>query len=105
MYESYEECYVLKKEVNGHVFQINDNNRVFIPVPLIVSRNISAFGPELAYRLCIVAQPTLMDVTSYFWYTIIYWAPKETIHSIYLKLFYSKNETLTFIGRNVILGV
>ena len=28
----------------------------------------SAFGPELAYRL-FVAQPTLMDVTRYFWYT------------------------------------
>ena len=35
----------------------------------------------------------------------IYWAPKETIHSIYLKLFYSKNETLTFVVRNVIVGV
>ena len=30
----------------------------------------SAFGPELAYRLR-VAQPTLMDVTIYFWYTFI----------------------------------
>ena len=30
----------------------------------------SAFGPELAYRLC-VAQPTLMDVTRYIWYTFI----------------------------------
>ena len=30
----------------------------------------SAFGPELAYRLR-VAQPTLMDVPIYFWYTII----------------------------------
>ena len=30
----------------------------------------SAFGPGLAYRLC-VAQPTLMDVPIYFWYTII----------------------------------
>ena len=30
----------------------------------------SAFGPELAYRLR-VAQPTLMDVTRYFWYTFI----------------------------------
>ena len=29
-----------------------------------------AFGPELAYRLR-VAQPTLMEVTRYFWYTII----------------------------------
>ena len=36
---------------------------------------------------------------------IIYWAPKETIHSLYLKLFYSKNETLTFLLRNVILGI
>ena len=30
----------------------------------------SAFGPEHAYRLR-VAQPTLMDVPIYFWYTII----------------------------------
>ena len=30
----------------------------------------SAFGPELAYGLR-VAQPTLMDVTRYFWYTLI----------------------------------
>ena len=30
----------------------------------------SAFGPELAYRLR-VAQPTLMDVPIYFWYTLI----------------------------------
>ena len=30
----------------------------------------SAFGPELAYRLR-VAQPTLMDVARYFWYTLI----------------------------------
>ena len=30
----------------------------------------SAFGPELAYRLR-VAQPSLMDVTRYFWYTFI----------------------------------
>ena len=30
----------------------------------------SAFRPELAYRLR-VAQPTLMDVTRYFWYTFI----------------------------------
>ena len=30
----------------------------------------SVFGPELAYRLR-VAQPTLMDVTRYFWYTFI----------------------------------
>ena len=30
----------------------------------------SAFEPELAYRLR-VAQPTLMDVTRYFWYTFI----------------------------------
>ena len=30
----------------------------------------SAFGPELAYRLR-AAQPTLMDVTIYFWYTYI----------------------------------
>ena len=37
--------------------------------------------------------------------TIIYWAPKETIHSIDLKSFYSKNETLIFVVRNVILGV
>ena len=37
-------------------------------------------------------------------YRYIYWAPKETIHSIYLQLFYSKNETLTFVVRNVILG-
>ena len=35
----------------------------------------------------------------------IYWAPKETIHSIYLKLFFCKNETQTFVVRNVILGV
>ena len=34
----------------------------------------------------------------------LYWAPKETIHSI-LKLFYSKNETLKFVVRNVILDV
>ena len=38
-------------------------------------------------------------------FSFIYWAPKETIHSIYLTLFYSKNETLTFFVRNVILGV
>ena len=38
-------------------------------------------------------------------YKNINWAPKETIHSIYLKLFYSKIETLTFVVRNVILGV
>ena len=30
----------------------------------------SAFGPELAYRLR-ESQPTLMDVTRYFWYTLI----------------------------------
>ena len=30
----------------------------------------SDFGPELLYRLC-EAQPTLMDVPIYFWYTII----------------------------------
>ena len=30
----------------------------------------SAFGPELVYRLR-VAQPTLMDVARYFWYTLI----------------------------------
>ena len=27
MYKSYEYCYVFKKEVIGHVFQINDKNR------------------------------------------------------------------------------
>ena len=31
--------------------------------------------------------------------------PKKTIDSIYLKLFYIKNETLTFVVRNEILGV
>ena len=35
----------------------------------------------------------------------IYWAPKETIHIKDLKLSYSKNETLLFVVRNVILGV
>ena len=35
----------------------------------------------------------------------IYWAPKETIHCRYLKLVYSKHETLTFVVRNVILDV
>ena len=41
------------------------------PRPLwLLFGNPTAFGPELAYRLC-VAQPTLMDVTWYFWYTII----------------------------------
>ena len=30
----------------------------------------SAFGPDFAYRMH-VAQPTLMDVTRYFWYTFI----------------------------------
>ena len=29
----------------------------------------------------------------------IYWAPQKTIHSIYLKLFDSKNETLTHVVR------
>ena len=41
------------------------------PRPLcLLVRNYSVFGPELAYRLR-VAQPTLMDVTRYFWYTFI----------------------------------
>ena len=39
------------------------------PLWLLVG-TLSAFGPELAYRLR-VAQPTLMDVTGYFWYTFI----------------------------------
>ena len=41
------------------------------PRPLwLLVETPSAFGPELAYRLR-VAQPTLMDVTRYFWYTLI----------------------------------
>ena len=39
------------------------------PVWLLVGTP-SAFGPELAYILC-DAQPTLLDVPRYFWYTII----------------------------------
>ena len=40
------------------------------PRPLwLLVRTHSAFGPEPAYRLR-VAQPTLMDVPIYFWYTI-----------------------------------
>ena len=39
------------------------------PLSLLVGTP-PAFGPELAYRLC-VAQPTLIDVSIYFWYTII----------------------------------
>ena len=39
------------------------------PLWLLVGTHL-AFGPELAYRLR-VAQPTLMDVTRYFWYTFI----------------------------------
>ena len=39
------------------------------PLWLLVGTPL-AFGPELAYRLR-VAQPTLMDVTRYFWYTFI----------------------------------
>ena len=39
------------------------------PLWLLVG-TASAFGPELIYRLH-VAQPTLMDITRYFWYTII----------------------------------
>ena len=39
------------------------------PLWLLVGTT-SAVGPELAYRLCI-AQPFLMDVTRYFWYTFI----------------------------------
>ena len=39
------------------------------PLWLLVGTPL-AFGPELAYRLR-VAQPTLMDVTRYFWYTYI----------------------------------
>ena len=41
--------------------------------PVIIERTIGAplaFGPELAYGLR-VAQPTLMDVTRYFWYNFI----------------------------------
>ena len=37
--------------------------------------------------------------------TYIYLVPKETIYRRYLKLFYSKHETLTFVIRNVILDV
>ena len=40
------------------------------PLWLLIGTS-SAFGPELAYRLR-VAQPTLMDVTRYFWYTLYY---------------------------------
>ena len=40
------------------------------PLWLLIGTTPSAFGPELAYRLR-VAQPTLMDVPIYFWYTII----------------------------------
>ena len=39
------------------------------PLWLLVG-NPSAFIPELVYRLC-VAQPTLMDITRYFGYTLI----------------------------------
>ena len=39
------------------------------PLWLLVGTPL-AFGPELAYRLR-VAQPTLMDVTRYFWHTFI----------------------------------
>ena len=41
------------------------------PRPLwLVVETPSGFGPELAYRQRI-SQPSLMDVTRYFWYTII----------------------------------
>ena len=41
------------------------------PRPLwLLLRTPSAFGPELAYRLRI-AQPTLIEVARYFWYTFI----------------------------------
>ena len=32
----------------------------------------SAFGPELAYRMC-VAQLSLIDVSIYIWYTLLYY--------------------------------
>ena len=38
MYKSYGYCYVFKKEVIGHVFQINDNNRYMITLSLTVKK-------------------------------------------------------------------
>ena len=36
---------------------------------------------------------------------LLYWAPKETIHSKYWKLFYSKHKTVKHVVRNVILNI
>ena len=48
----------------------------------------SAFGPELAYRLC-VAQPTLMDNPIYFWYAIIkVCRTKSTDLSVFVLFFF-----------------
>ena len=44
----------------------------------------SAFGPELAYRLR-VAQPTLMGVTRYFWYTR-WWPVQVRVQKLQMSL-------------------
>ena len=59
------------------------------PRPLwLLFRTPSAFGPVLAYRLR-VAQPTLMDVTRYFWYTFIL---------LYMSVYYNFYDLSTLVG-------
>ena len=51
---------------DGPYLNILRGDKVLISRPLrLLVETASAFGPDLAYRLC-VAQPTLMDVPRYF---------------------------------------
>ena len=52
MYKSYEYCYVFKKEVIGHVFQINDNNPVSSGKKIGAVLKFSKVGQRSRSRLC-----------------------------------------------------
>ena len=75
LYRSFLKYYTLTNKAVGTIWRALSKppQRRQVPGPrpfwLLVGTP-SAFGPELAYRLR-VAQPSLMDVPIYFWYTIL----------------------------------
>ena len=75
LYRLFRKCCTLTNKAFGTIWRAlskpSQRRKGTDPRPLwLLVGTSSAFGPELAYRLR-VAQPTLMDVPIYFWYTII----------------------------------
>ena len=76
-YRSFHKCCTLTNKAVGTIWRAlskpPQRRQGTDPHPLqLLVGTPSAFGPELAYRLC-VAQPTLMDVPIYFWYILLYY--------------------------------